>query len=88
MSSSNLTRNSQGSSGNTSNDRGNKYLNPPAIERYIAEEDAWKQFLVLGTDDNDDRRQAIAQDSKKWDETLTRIPPRKTQTQAQKGSKI
>jgi len=44
---------------------------PPAIERYRLESDAWKKLLATG--ERSDRIQAIALETKSWEDRLAKI---------------
>lgn len=44
---------------------------PPTIERYCAEKDAWRKFLATGEESK--RVEAVAQDTKEWDIRLREL---------------
>lgn len=56
--------------------RGETDGNTLAIDRYVGEKDAWKKFTATG--EKSDRIRSVDRKSKKWDDKLEKIPPKKS----------
>lgn len=66
-----------GCSSSSSSKQGNEAdANTAAIDRYIGEKDAWQKFTATG--EKSDRIRSVDRESKKWEDRLEEIPPKKS----------
>lgn len=67
----------QGSLSDTRSQKDHRIGKASAIERYLIEEDAWKEFLVVGKGEQSDWGKAVARESQQWDDVLEKVFPDK-----------